>query len=319
LYIVVFKGREQFRYEMLEYWLDTIRSRAPGVEVVLVATECELKLPHVPLDRLKAQYPALLQNDPFFFPVGCADNKNIPDLKEHLKKLAARLELVGKPWPKNYADSEKAIKAAAQEKAHCTRKELYDLFKDSAVNKKDFNRLAAFLGDTGMITHFPGVPELEDFIVLRPQWLTKAISHVLEHEHLVKNFGECTMDWLRGEWEHEYPELYLKFYYCMKEFELCYPLEDIPRTNLVPLRFSYAKPPIPWSEIPGAKERRIQYRFNITPPAGSDINRLALMELAAFLEKQKPANYKAQQWGELERVKLPDNTFRWLCKEHRDK
>jgi hypothetical protein len=41
------------------------------------------------------------------------------------------------------------------------------------------------------------------------------------------------------------------------------------------------------------------------------------MKLAAFLEKKMPAEYKARKWGELERMKMPDETFRWLCKKHR--
>ena len=268
LYIVVFKGREQFRYDRVEYWLDTIRSRAPGVGVVLVATECESKLPHVPTDSLKSQYPDLFKTDPFYFPVGCANRKNIPELQEHLERLATDLELVGAIWPQNYADSEKAVKAASEKKAHGTRKELYGIFESSGVEERDFDRLASFLGDMGSITHFPDSQELREFIVLEPQWLTKAISHVLEHEELVKNYGECSGDWLRKEWEGKYPGLFLKFYHCMKEFELCYELEDMPGTNLVPLRFGFAKPHIPWSNIPGTRERRIQYRFNVTPPAG---------------------------------------------------
>ena len=268
LYIVAFKGREQFRMDRVEYWLDTIRARAPDVEVVLVATECEEKAPHVPLDKLKARYPDLLKAEPFFFAIGCANGRNIGDLQEHLKRQATCLELVGEPWPKNYANAEAMVRESSKDKSHITRNELYEIFQESEVEEDDYDRLAAFLGDTGIITHFPDCSELRDFIVLKPQWLTKAISYVLEHEDLVKNQGECMREWLRQEWEPKYTGLSQELYNCMKEFELLYQLEDDPNINLIPLRFSYTKPEIPWSHILGAKERRIQYRFNINPPAG---------------------------------------------------
>jgi hypothetical protein len=38
--------------------------------------------------------------------------------------------------------------------------------------------------------------------------------------------------------------------------------------------------------------------------------------MAQFLETLAPNNYRAGQWGELKRIHLPDNSYRWLCEEH---
>jgi len=35
--------------------------------------------------------------------------------------------------------------------------------------------------------------------------------------------------------------------------------------------------------------------------------------LIRFLEELAPDNYRAGQWGELKRTRLPDNSYRWLC------
>lgn len=37
--------------------------------------------------------------------------------------------------------------------------------------------------------------------------------------------------------------------------------------------------------------------------------------LARFLEETAPNNYRARQWGSLRRVRMPDNSHRWLCEE----
>ncbi|MEM6590624.1 MAG: hypothetical protein AAF651_02050 [Cyanobacteria bacterium P01_C01_bin.73] len=44
----------------------------------------------------------------------------------------------------------------------------------------------------------------------------------------------------------------------------------------------------------------------------------ALMRAAMtqFLETLAPTNYRAGQWGELKRIHLPDNSYRWLCAKH---
>jgi len=109
---------------------------------------------------------------------------------------------------------------------------------------------------------------LRDFVVLKPQWLTKAISRVMEDAQLAREQGEITHERLHAIWQNDYPGLEGLFHGCMKEFELSYDMED-ERGCLVPLRFGFRPPQsIPWSKIPGARQRRIEYRFHVTPPAG---------------------------------------------------
>ena len=37
--------------------------------------------------------------------------------------------------------------------------------------------------------------------------------------------------------------------------------------------------------------------------------------LSRFLEEVAPDNYRARQWGSLRRVKMSDNSYRWLCED----
>jgi len=272
LYLLVFKGREQLRLDRLEYWLDTIRARAPGSRVVLVATECEHRTPYVPLDRLGQAYSDLLGDGECLFAVGCATGKNIDALAAHLKRQTADLDVMGTPWPASYAKAEAAIeeKASAEGEnlAHITRHELDAFFTDAGIEPGTFDNAASFMAALGLVTHFPDCADLKDFVVLRPQWLTKAISRVMEDPPLEKDQGEISRERLYAIWEDQYAGLAGVFHSCMKEFELLYDMEDEPGC-LVPLRFGSRPPePIPWTKIPGAKERRIEYRFNLTPPAG---------------------------------------------------
>ena len=49
---------------------------------------------------------------------------------------------------------------------------------------------------------------------------------------------------------------------------------------------------------------------------GKDEKRIVRLQLAKLLEDIAPNEYKARQWGELRRVRMPDNTYRWLCPKH---
>jgi hypothetical protein len=47
-----------------------------------------------------------------------------------------------------------------------------------------------------------------------------------------------------------------------------------------------------------------------------DQKRIARQQLAGLLQEIAPKNYKARQWGPLRRIRMPDNTYRWLCPAH---
>ncbi|MFM2168825.1 MAG: hypothetical protein RIS79_3196 [Verrucomicrobiota bacterium] len=269
LYLLVFKCRDLFLMDRAEYWLDTIRARAPKAKVAIVISQCEERSPHVPLDRLEAQYKDLLA-DEWFFPVGCENEKNIDNLRDFLRRSAAKLEFMGLPWPQTYERAETALKKKAKTKAaHLTRKQLNAILKKAAVSPDNFDGAAGAMERIGVITQFPDCPDLNDFVVIKPQWLTKAISKVMEDGKLSEDKGEIELRRMESIWSRaRYDGMFPIFHDCMKEFELCYDLEDHSQCCLVPLRFGYVPPAIPWTIGMEIKTRRMEYKLNIRPPMG---------------------------------------------------
>ena len=267
LCLLVINGRRQFKIERAEYWLDTIRSRAPGNRVILVASECENTTPSWPLDKLKAGYGDLLRGEKWYFAVGCESEKGIEDLAAEIKAAAADMDVMGSDWPVNYEKAEDEIRSRAKTAVQMARTDLYAIFEDRRISKTNFEAVAEHMATLGVITQFKESAELGDFVVLNPQWLTKGISQVMEDPQLDKDKGEITCERMRSIWDREYQGLYPTFHSCMKEFELCYDMED-EAGCLVPLRFGDARPEMPWSNIKGAKERRIEYRMSARPPKG---------------------------------------------------
>jgi Leucine-rich repeat (LRR) protein/GTPase SAR1 family protein len=267
LYLLVFKCRDQFLMDRAEYWLDTIRARAPQAKVAIVITQCEERSPHVPLDRIKAHYGDMLAEE-WFFPVGCKEGKNIEKLQAFLQRSAANLEFMGSPWPMSYERAEGQIKAKSRT-AHIPRAKLEGIFAKARVSEDNYEGAAAAMSRLGVITQFPDCPDLRNFVVLKPPWLTKAISLVMDDAQLSDDKGEIALARMEGIWSKaKYRGMFATFHDCMKEFELCYDLEDQTQHCLVPLRFGYVAPPIPWSNGEGLKERRMEYKLNIRPPMG---------------------------------------------------
>ncbi len=266
LYLLVFKCRDQFLMDRAEYWLDTIRARAPDTRVAIVITQCEQRTPDIPLDRLKAQYGDMLDGD-WFFCVGCKNGSNVDKLQRHLIEQAARLEFMGAPWAASYDDAELLIKG--QNIAHISRTKLNEIFEMAKVGEQSFNDAASAMSRLGVITQFPDCPDLADFVVLRPQWLTKAISRVMEDRKLSEDHGEIMLSRMSSICDDpQHRGMFATFHNCRKEFELCYDLEDSKDSCMVPLRFGYIRPAIPWSQTEGFKVRRVEYRLNIRPPKG---------------------------------------------------
>ena len=270
LYLLVFKCREQFPRDRAEYWLDTIRARAPDAKVAIVITGCEERRPYLPEDRLQAEYADLLGEDQWLFTVGCADGTGVAELQAYLNRSAADLRIMGRQWPDSYDRAESEIqKQADAEKTHVDRSQLDAIFKGAEIAETSYDEVATSMSTLGIITQFADCPDLRDFVVLRPQWLTKAISHVMEDQQLFDDKGEISFERMEEIWDAQgYPALFSVFHNCLKEFELCYDLEDRLHTCLLPLRFGYKKPAIPWTAGENIRERRVQYKLTIRPPMG---------------------------------------------------
>jgi hypothetical protein len=91
----------------------------------------------------------------------------------------------------------------------------------------------------------------------------------MEDGQLSDDKGEIALRRMESIWNKaRYSGMFPTFHNCMKEFELCYDLEDQDDSCLVPLRFGYVAPTIPWTDGPDLKVRRVQYKLNLRPPMG---------------------------------------------------
>jgi hypothetical protein len=275
LYVIVWNARLGAEQGRLHYWLETIKALAPDSPVLLVATHTDERSPDLNYQLYQDAYPQLAGN----LSVSNQNGSGITELKTMLLDQAVRLPFIGQLWPEKWLSTERVLLSRpehhidAETYVHCCSscKVEADVAKGSLGNS---------LHDLGKMLYFRDDYVLSNLIVLKPNWVTKAISRVLEDEATSKAKGillhsELPRIWATDEEDQPYePFLYPVFLRLMERFYLSYQIEaDTPNAHsirsLIPQLLPY-QPPInltTWPKSPAEGQTQVEmvYRFGFLP------------------------------------------------------
>jgi len=117
----------------------------------------------------------------------------------------------------------------------------------------DTETLAHLMHDLGYIVHYSDDEKLRDDIILKPEWLTKAIGFVLEDRATKDSEGILPDNHLFEVWhdhqfkdEPRYPaEIYPFFLRLMEKYDVSYRLTD-GKSSLVAQHVPQVRPELPW-------------------------------------------------------------------------
>lgn len=275
LYMVVWNARLGAEQGRLNFWLDTIQALAPDSPVLLVATHADERIPDLNYQLYKDAYPQVVGS----FSISNKDGRGLGELKAVLIRYAAGLPLVGQPWPEKWVEAEIALLSRKQH--HIEAKAYIGICVRKKVERKIARgSLGSYLHDLGKILYFQDDYVLSNLVILKPNWVTKAISYVLEDEATRQAGGILTHTdlpriWAHGENGRAYDSyLYPIFLRLMERFDLSYQLESDmlgePVTrSLIPQLLPHQPPDglLPWPEVPldGQTKVEMRYRFDFVP------------------------------------------------------
>ena len=133
--------------------------------------------------------------------------------------------------------------------------------------------LTTWLHELGEILYFRDNPDLDDIVILDPQWVTESISQVLESEKVVRGLGIFTRDHMREVWRELDPPVQDHFLRLMEQFDLSYRTlgnEDVSivveRLDENPAHYETA-----WDEVaarPSAKNISMTFELDGRRPPG---------------------------------------------------
>ncbi len=277
VYVVVWNARTGSRNSKLDYWLDTIHVLAPDAPVLLVATHIDERAPDLNVQQYRSAYSQMVE----VLAMSSKTDEGLEALKTALAQHAAALPLVGQPWPTAWVRVEQALLARPE---HHISADLYmDICTQEGVQAEIAQgTLGGYLHDLGKVLYFRDDPILSTIVVLKPNWVTKAISLVLEDPatkaaHGILAHADLPRIWSLDEDGRAYARsLYPIFLRLMERFDLSYQIEPgVPGQSsthsLIPQLLPYQEPAEvqrvwpPDSTQPGQMHVEMVYRFDFVP------------------------------------------------------
>ncbi len=275
VYLVVWNARLGVEQGRLNYWLDTIKALAPDSPVLLVATHSDERTADLNYQIYKDAYPQIVGA----VSVSNKDRTEIETLKDTIARHAATLPLMGQPWPTNWVEVEKALMARKEHHIDANRYTRICAVRRIQA-KMAQGTLGSYMHDLGKILYFRDDYVLSNLVVLKPNWVTKAISLVLEDEGVRDAHGILAHEnlpkiWAIDEDGRPYePQLYPIFLRLMERFDLSYQIEpdmpgQRPTHSLVPQLLPHQPPDnlAVWPEKLEQGQTHLQmiYSFDFVP------------------------------------------------------
>jgi internalin A len=252
LYLVVWKAREGQEQNEVEGWLRRIRLRVSrDARALVVATHCDERRPELDYPHLEQIFPKLLVGQ---YEVDNRTGRGIPELREGIAEEAARLPQMGQLISLRWIAARDEILARAETEPQIPYEQFAEACQRHNLDKDETATLAELMHDLGQIVYYGEDDGLRDFVVLNPEWLTKAISHVLEDKPTRQSDGVLDHARLAEIWRDRpdgfaYPAPYHPYFLrLMEKFDISYRLEDDEYRSLVAQLVPYDRPDdLPWS------------------------------------------------------------------------
>ena len=248
LYLLVWKPREGQEENALEGWLERIRLRVGDqAKVMIVATHCNQRQPELDFPYLKDKFGEMLVGH---FAVDSADNSGIDTLLEEIRLITVQLRHMGTPLNQAWLAARDEVLARSE--THIRYEEFERVCSNHGLDQIEVKALSVLLHTLGHIIYYDK-DGLRDYVVLKPEWLTKAISYILDDAKTRVDAGILDHRRLKQIWsEHEdegwelYPQDYFPFFLrLMEEYDVSARLEG-EDASLVPQLVPYERPTIPW-------------------------------------------------------------------------
>ena len=266
LFLLAWNARLGFEQGKLYYWLDTIKALAPESPILLVATHIDERDADLPLAELRRKYPQIIEH----CKISSKISLGVEELRQAIAEAAAKLPLMGEIWPTTWLNAANAIRT--QPKKQITPQQLWEIMAESQVADISKEVLARWLHELGEILYFQDNEELNDTVILKPQWVTEYISKVLESEDVINRKGIFTRQEMAQLWRDLEPSMHDHFLRLMERFDLSYRTQEKREPSLVVERLPLDAPNYEqkWQQIKQtSKCHEISMKFQLnTIPAG---------------------------------------------------
>jgi internalin A len=250
LYLLVWSAREGQEQDEVEGWLSRIRLRVAGeASTIIIATHCSERNAEIDMSRLQQLYPGFIAG------MHEIDNRTalgIAQLRQKIALEAARLPQMGQLISPRWIATRDDLERRAGTTPQISFSAFNEICRQHGVADREVRTLAELLHDLGQIIYYGDDEGLRDIVVLDPEWLTRAISYVLEDKLTREAAGmldhrRLSSIWSRALGGTAYPAQYHRYFLrLMEKFDVSYRMADNEQASLVAQLVPHQRPSIPW-------------------------------------------------------------------------
>ncbi|MEG4580329.1 leucine-rich repeat protein [Microcoleus sp. MON1_C5] len=272
VYLVVWKPREGPQQGFVKEWITLIKHREPDAKVLVVATHGGpgQRQPDIDRQEIYDRFGSDTVLD-FFHIDSKPDDRNfctgLAELKQKIASVAASLPEMGRSVPAKWQRVREILQT--NDKAYLPYDDVLAICAQQGIDKEQAELFLRISHTLGHIIHYDYDPILRDIVILKPDWLAKAISFVLDDELTRRRNGLVDFEHLGELWsnppfpgEDGYPqELHPIFLKLMERFDLSYRVVLDPakpsNTSLIAQLVRDTRPELPnWGQQPEAGDRQ---------------------------------------------------------------
>lgn len=228
VYLVVWKPREGPQQGAVQEWIRLVKYREPTAKVIVVATHGGPGQRQPDID--KQELWDLFGHDTVvgFASVDSEDGTDIEALRAQIAEVAAALPEMGRRVPETWLAARAALQALP--KPYYGRKAIETLCQAQGMSRTEAAQFVRVAHELGYLINYPHDELLRDVVILKPDWLTKALSYVLDDASTRDGHGLITFERLGQLWrdparpatERYSAQLDEVFLRLMERFELSY-------------------------------------------------------------------------------------------------
>lgn len=300
LYLLVLEGRSDSQDRDAEYWLRLIRAFGADSPVIVILNKWDEKPFPLQEFTLRREFPQIQG----FIQTDCRTGLGLKELEQVILQTVRGMESVIQPFPKLWFSVKERLAGMKENYLPlCEYRKVCQRLGVTAQNDQD--ALAGHLHNLGIILHYADDVRLHDTTVLNPRWVTSCvyalIRHVEKRQKASGKFdGHLTLAEARAALPAEAPDADMVPYLVglMERFELCYPLEGLTDTWLIPQLLSPQNPQDlgdRWFQEPAT---RLRYQYNVLPEG----------LLPRFVVRAHPLVYESQVWRQGVVLEMEDET-----------
>jgi len=251
LYLLVWNARAGHEQNDVEGWLRRIRLRVDHeARVLIVSTHCEERSPELDYLYLAQIFSGMVAGH---YEVDNRTGRGIAELRAGIAEEAARLPQMGQLVSPRWVAIRDEVLARGEVEPQIDYDAFVKMCHQHGVFDDEIPAIAKLLHDIGQIIYYGDDEGLRNIVVLNPEWLTKAISCVLEDEVTRRKGGVLDHARLREIWRDlrdglTYPDRYHPYFLrLMEKFDISYRLEEDDHRSLVAQLVPHESPDLPWN------------------------------------------------------------------------